>query len=137
MHDDLTKYVPNYPPYNIRKTAENQYTIELAVAGFAKSNIDITLEEDKLVVKGFSQDDNEAANSNFLFQGIANRNFTRMFALSDSVEVKDAEMVNGMLKIFLEKIIPEHKKPKKIEVKGEESSYKKDPKLLSEEVDAE
>ena len=120
MHDDLTKHIPNYPPYNIKKTDENKYTIELAVAGFSKSSIDITLDDDKLIVKGFGQDDQKTAD--YLFQGIANRAFTRMFALSDQIEVKDAELVNGMLKIFLEKIIPEHKKPKKIEVKDEPST---------------
>ena len=138
MHDDLTKHIPNYPPYNIKKTDENKYTIELAVAGFSKSSIDITLEDDKLIVKGHSQDD---SNKNYLFQGIANRAFTRMFALSDHIEVKDAELVNGMLKIFLEKIIPEHKKPKKIEVKDEPSTVSsfaaENKTLLLEEDDFE
>lgn len=137
MHDDLTKHIPNYPPYNIKKTGENTYTIELAVAGFSKSNIDITLEDDKLIVKGFSQDDNQT--TDYLFQGIANRAFTRMFALSDQIEVKNAELINGMLKIALEKIIPEHKKPKKIEVNDEPStvsSFTADNKtLLLEEED--
>jgi molecular chaperone IbpA len=137
MHDDLTKHIPNYPPYNIKKTGDNTYSIEMAVAGFTKSQIDITLEDDKLVVKGFSQDDNEAADQ-YLFQGIANRAFTRMFALSDQVEVKNAELINGMLKIALEKIIPEHKKPKKIEVSEEPSTvteYAKNnsPQLLVED----
>lgn len=139
MHDDLTKHIPNYPPYNIKKTGDNTYTIELAVAGFSKSNIDITLEQDKLVVKGSSQDDSD--NKNYLFQGIANRAFTRMFALSDQIEVKDAELVNGMLRIFLEKIIPEHKKPKKIEVKDEPSTVSSfaagNKTLLLEEDDVE
>ena len=139
IHDDLTKHIPNYPPYNIKKTGDNAYTIELAVAGFSKSNIDITLEQDKLVVKGSSQDDSD--NKNYLFQGIANRAFTRMFALSDQIEVKDAELVNGMLRIFLEKIIPEHKKPKKIEVKDEPSTVSSfaagNKQLLLEEDDVE
>ena len=139
MHDDLTKHIPNYPPYNIKKTGENNYTIELAVAGFSKSSIDITLEDDKLVVKGHSQDD--ADNKNYLFQGIANRAFTRMFALIDQIEFKDAELVNGMLRIFLEKIIPEHKKPKKIEVKDEPSTVSSfaagNKTLLLEEEDLE
>lgn len=133
MHDDMTKNIPNYPPYNIKKTGENTYQIELAVAGFTKSQIDITLEDDKLIVKGFSQDDNENDNvGQFLFQGIANRAFTRMFALSDQVEVKNAELINGMLKIALEKIIPEHKKPKKIEV-SEKPAKKAKKELLLED----
>lgn len=139
MHDDLTKHIPNYPPYNIKKTSENTYTIELAVAGFSKSNLDITLEDSKLVVKGFTTDDNEGADE-YLFKGIANRAFTRMFALNDQVEVQNAELVNGMLKVFLEKIIPEHKKPKKIEVKDEPSTVSSfaagNKTLLMEDLDA-
>lgn len=130
MHDDLTKNIPNYPPYNIKKTGDNTYVIELAVAGFAKQDIEIELAEGKMVIKGNVQDDTD--NDNFLFKGIAARNFTRTFALEDQVEVKDAEMLNGMLKVFLERIIPEHKKPKKIEVK-EKTSKKADKQYLTED----
>lgn len=115
LHEDLTKNIPNYPPYNIKKTGDSTYVIELAVAGFAKQDIEIELDGGKMVVKGNIQHDEPK--EDFLFQGIAARNFTRTFALDDQVEVKDAEMLNGMLKVFLERIIPEHKKPKKIEVK--------------------
>lgn len=115
LHDDLTKNIPNYPPYNIKKVDENKYVIEIAVAGFAQQDIEIEIDGDKLIVKGnTTSDEKEDA---FLFKGIANRAFTRSFALNDQVEVKDAEMFNGMLKVFLERIIPEHKKPKKIAVK--------------------
>ena len=114
MHDDLTKNIPNYPPYNIKKTGENTYVIEVAVAGFSKSEIEIEIDDGKLVVRGNTGEDSA---TDYLFKGIANRAFTRSFALNDQVEVKDAELLNGMLKVFLERIIPEHKKPKKIEVK--------------------
>lgn len=114
-HDDLAKSIPNYPPYNIRKTGENTYSIEVAVAGFARQDIDIEIDGGKLIVKGNVTDDES---DNFLFKGIASRAFTRTFALDDQIEVKDAEIFNGMLKIFLERIIPEHKKPKKVEVKS-------------------
>jgi molecular chaperone IbpA len=114
MHDDLTKSIPNYPPYNIKKTGENTYAIELAVAGFGKQDIEIELADGKLIVKGTTSDNTD---ENFLFKGIANRAFTRAFALDDQIEVQDAEMINGLLRIFLERIIPEHKKPKKIAVK--------------------
>jgi molecular chaperone IbpA len=75
------------------------------------------------------------AEENFLFKGIANRAFTRTFALDDQVEVQNAEMFNGMLKVFLERIIPEHKKPKKIEVKdtSEAKPKKTKPQLLTED----
>lgn len=115
MHDDMTKNIPNYPPYNIKKTSDTTYVIELAVAGFAKQDIEIELADGKMVIKGNVH--NEDSDDNFLFKGIAARNFTRTFALDDQVEVKNAEMINGMLQVFLERIIPEHKKPKKIEVK--------------------
>ena len=116
LHDDLTKNIPNYPPYNIKKTGENTYSIEIAVAGFGTQDIEIELADNKLIVKGNASSDETS--DNFLFKGIANRAFTRQFALEDQIEVQNAEMFNGMLKIFLEKIIPEHRKPKKIEVKS-------------------
>lgn len=118
LHDDLTKNIPNYPPYNIRKTGENTYSIEMAVAGFGQSEIDIELDEDKLIVRGNTASEDTEDTSNYLFKGIANRAFTRAFAVDDHMEVKNAELFNGMLKIVLERIIPEHKKPKKIEVKS-------------------
>ena len=105
-----------YPPYNIKQVNENKFVIEMAVAGFAQSDIEITLEGNKLVVKGNSQDDDTEVD-NFLFKGIAARAFTRSFALNDQVEVKDAEIFNGMLKIALERMIPEEKKPKVIDIK--------------------
>ena len=135
IHDDLTKNIPNYPPYNIKKTGDNTYVIELAVAGFAKQDIGIELADGKMIISGniHSEDDDTA--QSFLFKGIANRAFTRTFALDDQIEVKDAEMFNGMLKVFLERIIPEHKKPKKIEVKETAPSKggKKQPQLLTED----
>lgn len=129
LHDDLTKGIPNYPPYNIRKTSDNTYVIELAVAGFAKQDIEIELNDNTMVVRGKASSD-EPEDNNFLFKGIAARNFTRTFALEDHIEVKDAEMLNGMLRVVLERIIPEHKKPRKIEVK--EKASKSDKQLLTE-----
>lgn len=114
MHDDITKSIPNYPPYNIKKIDDNKYAIEFAVAGFSKSEIEIELDGDKLIVRGNANDD---STSNYLFKGIANRAFTRTFILNDHIEIKDAELFNGMLKIMLEAVIPEEKKPKKIQVK--------------------
>lgn len=130
LHDDLTKNIPNYPPYNIKKTDENKYTIEIAVAGFSKSEIDIEFVEDKLIIKGNAKDD---TTSDFLFKGIAARAFTRTFALNDQVEIKDAELINGMLKIALERIIPDHKKPRKIEIKANDKKGKKELLLENEE----
>lgn len=83
IHDDLTKNIPNYPPYNIKKTGDNTYVIEIAVAGFAKQDIEIELADGKMVVKGNVQ--SQEADDNFLFKGIANRAFTRTFALDDQI----------------------------------------------------
>lgn len=115
LHDDLTKNVPNYPPYNIRKVDDTHYVIEMAVAGFGQNEIDIEIDGGKLIVKGNVTTDET---NDFLFKGIASRAFTRSFALNDQVEVKDAELFNGMLKIALEKLIPETQKAKKVPVRA-------------------
>jgi molecular chaperone IbpA len=115
FHEDITKNIPNYPPYNIRKIDDTHYVIEMAVAGFGQNEIDIEIDGGKLVVKGNISTESD---ENYLFRGIANRAFTRAFALNDQVEVKDAELFNGMLKIALEKMIPEAQKPKKVPVKS-------------------
>ena len=131
IHDDLTKNIPNYPPYNIKKVGDNTYVVEIAVAGFARQDIEIELANNTMVIKGNTSTDED--DNNFLFKGIANRNFTRSFTLDDQIEVKDAEMLNGMLKVFLERIIPEHKKPKKIEVKEKATKAASKPELLTED----
>lgn len=111
--EELGKTVPNFPPYNIRKVDENKYTVEIAVAGFSKSDIEIEIDGDTLKITGSSKDDAD----NLLYKGIANRGFTRTFNLADTIEVQDASLVNGMLKVFLENIIPENKKPRKMDIK--------------------
>jgi molecular chaperone IbpA len=108
-----------YPPYNIRKTGENTYTIEIAVAGFGKQDIELVLEDNVLTIKGSITSDD--ANS-YLYKGIADRAFTRKFTLADTVEVKNADLINGMLKIWLERFIPESKKPRKIDINTNEGS---------------
>jgi molecular chaperone IbpA len=117
LHADLTKNIPNYPPYNIRKNDENSYTIEIAVAGFGQNEIDIEIDGGKLIVKGNVDASLDALEDNFLFKGIATRAFTRAFAIDDHIEVKNAELFNGMLKIALERMVPETQKPKKVPVK--------------------
>ena len=121
FHETATKNIPNYPPYNVKKTADNTYVIEMAVAGFGKSDIEIEVEGDKLVIKGNASQDE--ADTNTLYQGLAFRPFTRMFTLNDQVEIENAELVNGLLKITLERLIPESKK-RKVEIKDGETSNK-------------
>ena len=115
LHDDLTKNIPNYPPYNIKKTSENTYVVELAVAGFAKQDIEIEIADGKMVIKGNVASDDST--ENYLFKGIAGRNFSRQFVLSDTVVVQGAELADGILSIQLENVIPECQKPRKVEIK--------------------
>jgi len=102
-----------YPPYNIKKTGENTYVIEMAVAGFGKQDIEITLEDNTLKINGNIA--NSGDEKNYLFKGIAERPFARAFTLADTVEIKNAELINGMLRIFLDNIVPE-KKAKKVDI---------------------
>ena len=104
--------IPTYPPYNIKKIDDEHFEIEMAVAGFGKQNLDIELKDDTLTVSGSLESDAE----DYIYQGIANRAFTRKFNLADTVVVKNAELVNGLLKIALERYIPEEKKAKKIDI---------------------
>lgn len=117
MHEDITKNVPNYPPYNVRKISDNKYQIELAVAGFGKQDIEVEFTDNKLIVKGNTSSEATDA-ADYLYKGVGMRAFTRTFAVEDHIEVQSAELVNGMLKVVLEKLIPEHKKSKKIKVKS-------------------
>lgn len=98
LGSEVAKNIPNYPPYNIKKTGENSYVVELACAGFGKSEIDIELDGDKLVISGNTTEDT----NDYIVKGIANRAFTRTFSLMDNIEVKNAELINGMLKVYLE-----------------------------------
>jgi len=107
----------SYPPYNIKQVTENKYVIEMAVAGFSKSDIEMTLEGNKLVIKSAAKDED---NGDYLYRGIANRAFERTFTLADKVEIKDAEMINGMLKVWLENMVKVQDAVKKITIKEKE-----------------
>jgi len=111
--------IPTYPPYNIKKIDENKYVIEMAVAGFGKQDLELELQDGTLTIKGnVSSED-----ADYIYKGIAERAFTRQFTLADTVEVKNADLINGMLKIWLERFIPEEKKPKKINIGEKEDSH--------------
>ena len=114
---NVTKNIPSYPPYNIKQVSKNKYVIEMAVAGFAKSDIEVTLEGNKLVIKGAAKEDELKEEENFLFKGIANRNFSRSFTLADKIEIGQAEMVNGMLRVWLENLVQAQDTIKKIAIK--------------------
>jgi len=110
---NLNESNASYPPYNILKS-DNNYTISLAIAGFSKNEVDISLQENELVIKGIAKDQNN--NIEFLHRGIAGRNFERKFRLADNIKVSDASYENGLLNVYLEREIPEHQKPRKIEI---------------------
>lgn len=120
MTTQTVELASKYPPYNIKKVTDNKYVIEMAVAGFGKQDIELTLEDNKLIVNGKLEtlDDltRDGINQTYLWKGISDRAFSRQFTLADNVEIKTVNLFNGMLKIWLEAIIPESKKPKTIPI---------------------
>lgn len=108
-----TKPAANFPPHNIIKADENKYVVELAVAGFNKNEIDIQVQDNTLTIKGEKL---EKEGYEYLHRGIGTRSFTKTITIADTIEVKGAEFKDGILRIGLENIIPEHKKPRKIEI---------------------
>jgi molecular chaperone IbpA len=96
----------SYPPYNIVKVNDNKYLIEMAVAGFGKQNLEITLDGNKLIVSGKAETTTEDTSGEYLFKGIAARPFQREFLVRDNVQIENAELINGMLKIWLEAMMP-------------------------------
>ena len=119
MFDGDVMNIPqvNYPPYNIVKTGENTYDIELALAGFSKDDIDVEYENNVLTVKSIKKAEEVQENDAVLHRGISKRMFSKSFTVSDDVEVKGAELKDGLLKVSLERIIPEAKKPRTIKIK--------------------
>jgi len=111
--------VPNFPPYNIVKTGKNTYDVELALAGYSKKDIDVSLEDGVLSIKSVkSEEEKEVEDNNgVLHQGIAKRYFSKSFTIAEDVEVKGAELKDGLLKVSMERIVPEHKKPRTINIK--------------------
>ena len=105
----------NYPPYNVIKEDEDTFIVELALAGFRREDIEITTHDGKLIVKGELKAEDD--DSKFIHRGIAARKFTREWALAEYMEVASAEMKDGMLKITIDRIVPEEKKPRQIKVK--------------------
>ena len=116
---DFLSTMPSFPHYNIVKTAENQYNVEIALAGYSKKDIEIEIKEGVLTVKSVkSKEEKEVEDNNgVLHQGIAKRYFSKAFTIADDVEVKGAELKDGLLKISMERIIPEHRKAKTIDIK--------------------
>jgi len=109
----------NYPPYNIRRTGKDKYSIEVALAGFNRKDVEVEFEDNLLTVRtkqiNKSEDKNE--DGEILHKGISQRQFARSFTIADDVKVNDAELKDGLLKIACERILPDHKKKRLIEIK--------------------
>tara|TARA_B000000609_G_scaffold137209_1_gene113569 strand:+ start:809 stop:1249 length:441 start_codon:yes stop_codon:yes gene_type:complete len=109
--------VGNFPPYNIVKTGENTYDVELALAGFSKNDIEVEYKENLLTVRSKKQEETKDEDGNIIHRGISKRMFSKSFTIANDVEVKGAELKDGLLKVSMERIVPEHKKAKLIDIK--------------------
>lgn len=115
---ELEKPVTNFPPYNIIRDDECTFRITLAIAGYSKEQISVTLENGKLTVIGSNEEKPEV---DYIYKGIAERNFTRVFTLADTIEVQKVTLQNGILEIVLNNVIPESKKKKVFSVEYSDS----------------
>ena len=117
MLESTERYSSNYPPYNIHKLNEKDYKIEIALAGYSKDDIELELKESTLTVRNKAKEKvvNEGGNG-VIHKGISTRQFERSFTISEDIKVKNAELKNGLLNIDLERIIPEEKKSRLIEI---------------------
>lgn len=115
--EKTSKALSAYPPFNTKKVDDNKYVIEVAVAGFVKGELSVELDGSQLKIAGKSEEKDE--DGKYLYHGLAARAFTRVFNLGDSIVVKNAELANGILKVWLDAIQPE-KKVKKIDIASKE-----------------
>lgn len=106
---------PTYPPYNLVKKSDSEFVLEFAVAGFAKKDIEISVENEHLIVRG--EQESKGNERHYIHRGIGMRKFTRTFQLPEHVLVNGAEMLDGILKVSMTRVIPEEKKPKQITIK--------------------
>jgi molecular chaperone IbpA len=115
--ESTERYNSNYPPYNIRKISENDYKIEVALAGYSKDDIELESKDSTLTVRNKQKQKivNEDTNG-VIHKGISTRQFERAFTISEDIKVKNAELKNGLLNIDLERIIPEEKKARLISI---------------------
>lgn len=123
MTDSLKRFAESdrgYPPYDIQKLSENDYRITMAVAGFTRDDLTVVAEGDVLTVEGRTAGEDESSESEFLHRGIARRAFERRFRLAEFINVKEARFENGLLVIDLEREIPEHKRPRQIDIASDE-----------------
>jgi len=117
MLESPERYNSNYPPYNIHKLSDNDYKIEVALAGFSKEDIELELKDSTLTIRNKTKEKviNDESNG-VIHKGISTRQFERSFTISEDIKVKNAELKNGLLNIDLERIIPDEKKPRLIDI---------------------
>ena len=108
--------IPSYPPYNIFKTGNQTYNIEVALAGYNKKNIAVEYADGLLNIKSVKDEKSDNGKDDAIYKGIAKRYFSKTFTIADDVEVKKAELKDGLLKISLERILPDSKKARTIEI---------------------
>jgi molecular chaperone IbpA len=130
LSTDIQKTVSNFPPHNIVKLDDNRYLVELAVAGFSRDDIEISVEDNTLMIRGEKKDKDESIT--YIHRGIGTRSFTKSLTIADTVEVRGAEFKDGILRVALENVIPEHKKPRKIEISNNLVDFKPQVQLLNE-----
>jgi molecular chaperone IbpA len=117
-HRYATQIQSNYPPYNILKTGDDTYEIQIAVSGFTKEEVSVEVDQNHLIIKGERlREDDE--NAQYLHRGLAARDFTKIFPLADHMQVDTGSIKNGILTVCLKRIIPESLKPRKINLIGE------------------
>ena len=109
----------NYPPYNIRKTGKDNYSIEVALAGFNKNDVEVEFEDNILTVrtKQLNKSEDQNVDGEIIHKGISQRQFARSFTIADDVKVNGAELKDGLLTIACERILPDHKKKRLIDIK--------------------
>ena len=109
----------NYPPYNIRKTGKDNYSIEVALAGFNKKDVEVEFEDNILTVrtKQLNRSEDQNVDGEIIHKGISQRQFARSFTIADDVKVNEAELKDGLLTIACERILPDHKKKRLIDIK--------------------
>ena len=109
----------NYPPYNIRKTGKDAYSIEVALAGFNKKDVEVEFEDNLLTVrtKQVNKSENKTEDGKIIHKGISQRQFARSFTIADDVKVNGAELKDGLLTVACERVLPDHKKKRLIEIK--------------------
>lgn len=135
LSDDYNQSATSgYPPTNIIKQKDNHYVIEMAVAGIPRNSLNVVLENNELIV---SSNGNKQETSEYLYRGISTRQFIKSFRLAETVNVTDVVLDNGILSIYLENIIPEHKKPKILKIQAKDETVLEKPpnrELLLEDV---